>query len=44
MYKKILVLLDGSSLAGVVFPYSVTDRVLKGATCPVLLIRARLEE
>ena len=43
MSKNILAPQDGSNLAEVVFPHSVTDRVLQGANCPVLLIRANPE-
>jgi len=38
MYKKMLVPLDGSELAEVVFG-SVAERVLLGVTSPILLIR-----
>ncbi len=40
MFNNIQVAEYGSNLAGVVFPHSVTGRVLKGAACPVLLTRA----
>lgn len=56
MYKKILVPLDGSKLAEIAMSShgrsgfgrlvygSVAEKVLQGATCPVLLIRAKPEE